>query len=66
MEKSKEDFSGICVAPLAMDCATKEDQDWTECWIYMDLRMHTSLEIWIVGDLQVDMCLTYLEDKLVG
>jgi phosphoribosyl-AMP cyclohydrolase len=35
-----------------MDCATKEDQDWTECWTYMALWMQTGLEIWIVGDLQ--------------
>jgi phosphoribosyl-AMP cyclohydrolase len=40
------------VALLAMDCATKEDQDWTECWTYMALWMQTGLEIWIIGDLQ--------------
>ena len=56
-------FSGICVALLATDCATKEDQDWTERLIYMDLWMQTGLEIWIVGDLQAGMCLTYLEEK---
>jgi hypothetical protein len=33
------------MALLAMDCATKEDHDWTECWIYMALWMHTGLEI---------------------
>jgi hypothetical protein len=54
------------MALLAMDCATKEDQDWTECWIYMDLWMQTGLEIWIVGDLQAGMCLTCLEEKSVG
>ena len=30
---------------------------------YMDLCMQTGLEIWIVGDLQVSMCLTYLEEQ---
>jgi hypothetical protein len=49
-----------------MDCATKEDQDWTEWWTYMDLLMQTGLEIWIVEYLQVGMCLTYLEEKSVG
>jgi pyruvate carboxylase len=34
-----------------MDCATKEDQDWTECCTYMALWMKTGLEIWIIGDL---------------
>ena len=24
-----------CLALLVMDCATKEDQYWTECWAYM-------------------------------
>jgi hypothetical protein len=56
-------FSGICVALLVMDCATKEDQVWTECWTYMDLWMQTGLEIWIVEDLQVGMCLTCLEEN---
>jgi hypothetical protein len=51
------------LALLAMDCAMKEDQDWTEWWIYMALWMQTRLEIWIVGDLQVGMCLTYLEEQ---
>ena len=51
---------------LVMDCATKEDQDWTEWWTYMALLMQTGLEIWIIEDLQVDMCLTYLEEKSVG
>jgi hypothetical protein len=49
-----------------MDCATKEDQDWTECWTYMGLLMQTGLEIWITEDLQVGMCLTYLEEQSVG
>jgi hypothetical protein len=40
------------MALLAMDCATKEDRDWTEWSIYMALWMQTGLEIWIVGDLQ--------------
>jgi hypothetical protein len=46
-----------------MDCATKEDQDWTKWWTYMDLLRQTRLEIWITKDLQVDTCLTYLEEK---
>jgi hypothetical protein len=37
--------------------------DWTEWWIYMALWMQTRLEIWIVGDLQVGMCLTCLEEQ---
>jgi hypothetical protein len=37
-----------------------------ECWTYMDLLMQTRLEIWITKDLQVVMCLTYLEEKSVG
>jgi hypothetical protein len=56
----------ICVALLAMDYATKEDQDWTECWTYMALWMQTGMEIWIVGDLQVGMCLTCLEEQSIG
>jgi hypothetical protein len=43
-----------------MDCVTKEDQDWIECWKYMALLMQTRLEIYIVEDIQVGMCLTYL------
>jgi hypothetical protein len=49
-----------------MDCATKEDQDWKECWTYMALWMQTRLDILIVGDLQAGMCLTYLEEQSVG
>jgi hypothetical protein len=56
-------FSGICVALLAMDCATKEDLDWKEWLIYMALWMQTGLEIWIVGDPQAGMCLTCLEEQ---
>jgi hypothetical protein len=44
------------VALLAMDCATKEDQDWTEWLIYMALWMQNGMEIWIVGDLQQRLC----------
>ena len=51
------------MALLAMDCATKQDWDWKEWWIYMALLMQTRMEIWIVGDLQVGMCLTYLEEQ---
>jgi hypothetical protein len=51
------------VALLAADCDTKENQDWTKCWIYMDLLMKTGLEIWIVGYLQVGMCLICLEEQ---
>jgi hypothetical protein len=32
----------------------------------MALLMKSRLEIWIEKDLQVGMCLTYLEEKLVG
>jgi hypothetical protein len=32
----------------------------------MDLLMKTELEIWIVEDLQVCMCLTCLEEQSVG
>jgi hypothetical protein len=56
----------IFVAPPVMDCATKEDQDWTKWWTYMDLLMQTGLEIWIAEDLQVGMCLTYLEEQSIG
>jgi hypothetical protein len=49
-----------------MYCATKEDQDWTKWWTYMDLLMQTRVEIWIAEDLQVGMCLTYLEEKSLG
>ena len=31
----------ICVALVIMVCATKEDQDWTECWIFVALSMQT-------------------------
>ena len=34
--------------------------------LYMALWVQTGLEIWIVGDLQVGMCLTCLEEQLVG
>ena len=32
-----------------------------EFWIFVALLMQTRLEIWIIEDLQVVMCLTYLE-----
>ena len=51
------------MALLAMDCATKEDQDWTEWLIYMSLWMQTGLEIWIIEDLQEGMCLTCFEEQ---
>jgi hypothetical protein len=50
----------------AMDCATKEDRDWIDCWTYMALWMQTGLGICIIGYLQAGMCLTYLEEQLVG
>jgi hypothetical protein len=53
------------MALLAMDCATKEYRDWKECWIYMALWMQTQMEIWIVGELQEDMCLTFLDVKVL-
>jgi len=49
-----------------MICATKEDQDWIEFWISVALLMQTRLEIWIGEDLQVGMCLAYLEVHSVG
>ena len=49
-----------------MVCDTEEDQDWKEFWTSMALLMHTGLEIWIREDLQVGMCLTYLEVQIVG
>jgi hypothetical protein len=51
------------VALKDMDCATKEDRYWTECWIYMALCMQNRLEIWIIGNLQVGICLTCLEEQ---
>jgi hypothetical protein len=39
-----------------MDCATKEEQVWIECWAYMALWMQTGLEIWIVDKIQAGMC----------
>ena len=35
------------MALVIMVCATKEDQDWTEFWIFVALLMWTGLEIWI-------------------
>ena len=52
------------MALLVMDYATKEDKK--ECWAYMGLLMQTRLEIWITEDLQVGMCLIYLEEQSVG
>jgi hypothetical protein len=49
-----------------MGFSTNEDQDWAKCWTYMGLLMHVGIEIYITEDLQVDMCLTYLEEKSVG
>ena len=46
--------------------ATREDQDWKECWTFMVLLMQTGLEIWTKEDLQVGMCLAYLEVQSVG
>jgi len=54
------------VALVIMVYVTKEDQDWIEFWTFMDLLMQTRLEIWIREDLQVGMCLTYLEEQSVG
>jgi len=53
------------VALVIMVCATKEDYDWIEFWIFVTLLMWTGLEIWIREDLQVGMCLTYLEVQSV-
>jgi hypothetical protein len=58
--------SDICVALLLMNCATKEDQDWTRV-----LDIQGFVDAYCVGDLdhrrsKVGMCLTYLEEKSVG
>ena len=54
-------FSDFYVALVIMACATREDQDWKECWTFVVLLMQTGLEIWTKEDLQVGMCLTYSE-----
>ena len=54
------------VALVIMACATREDQDWKECWTFMVLLMQTGMEIWTKEDLQVGMCLAYLEAQSVG
>ena len=54
------------MALVIMVCDTKEDYDWTEYWIFMDLLMQTGQEIWIREDLLVGICLTYLEVQSVG
>ena len=54
------------MALVIMVFTTKEDQDWTECWIFMALLMQTRLEIWIREDLQVGMWLAYLEGQSIG
>ena len=53
-------------ALVIMACATREDQDWKECWTFMVLLMRTGLEIWTKEDLQVRMCLAYLEAQSIG
>ena len=32
-------FSDICMALVIMACATREDQDWKECWTFVVLLM---------------------------
>ena len=54
------------MALVIMACATKEDQDEKECWTFVVLLMQTGLEIWTKDDLQVGMCLSYLEVQSVG
>ena len=49
-----------------MVCDTKEEHYWIYFWTYMDFLVHTRLDIWIREDLQVGMCLTYLEEQSVG
>jgi hypothetical protein len=66
LDNNKIGFSGIFVSLLAMEYATKENQDSTKCWTYMDLWIETRMNIWIIGDLQPGMFLTYLEEKLVA
>ena len=51
---------------VIMVCATKEDQDWTEFWTSVALLMQTRMEISIKEDLQVGMCLNYLEVQSFG
>ena len=48
-----------------MQYVTKEKMDKTWCWMYMGLLMLTELEIWIIEDLKVGMCLSYFEELLV-
>ena len=49
-----------------MQSVTKEKLDQIECYMYMGLLMLTGFEIWIKEDLQVGMCLAYLEELSVG
>ena len=49
-----------------MACDTREDQDWKECFTFLVLLMQTGLEIWTKEDLEVGMCLSYLEVHTVG
>jgi hypothetical protein len=37
----KRVFRYLCGTSQLWICATKEDQDWTECWIFMALLMKT-------------------------
>ena len=49
-----------------MVCATKEVHDWINFWTYLAFFMQIGMNIWFKEYLQVDMCLTYLEEKSVG
>ena len=49
-----------------MQYVTNEELDQTECYMYMGSLMVIGLEIWIIEYLQMGMCLTYLDELLVG
>ena len=59
-------YSGICLGLQIMQFVTKEELDQTECLMYVGSLMLTGLEILIREDLQVGMCLAYLEELSVG
>ena len=56
----------MCVGLQVIQSINKKKLDQIECYMCMALLMLTRMEIWIIEDLQMSMCLTYLEDLLVG
>ena len=56
----------ISVALQIMQYATNEVLHFTGIQIYKFLLMQNGMEILIIEYLQVGMCLTYLEELLVG